>query len=56
MGRGSTNHYRIAFLKKKKALVKVELNVVVNLLRTLLLLLVGSITDDTEYTADFRII
>ena len=40
-----------AFLKKKKALVKVELNDVVNLLRTLLLPLVDSIIDDTEYTA-----
>ena len=40
-----------AFLKKKKALVKVELNDVVNLLRTLLLPVVDSITDDTEYTA-----
>ena len=40
-----------AFLKKKKALVKVELNDVVSLLRTLLLPLVDSIIDDTEYTA-----
>ena len=40
-----------AFLKKKKALVKVELNDVVNLLRTLLLPVVDSITDDTEFTA-----
>ena len=40
-----------AFLKKKKALVNVELNDVVNLLRTLLLPVVDSITDDTEYNA-----
>ena len=40
-----------AFLKKKKALVQAELNDVVNLLRTLLLPLVDSIIDDTEYTA-----
>ena len=40
-----------AFLKKKKALVQAELNDVVNLLRALLLPLVGSIIDDTEYTA-----
>ena len=39
-----------AFLKKKKALVKAELNDVVNLLRTLLLPVVNSIIDDTEYT------
>ena len=40
-----------AFLKKKKALVKAELNDVVNLLRVLLLPIVDSIIDDTEYTA-----
>ena len=40
-----------AFLKKKKALVKAGLNDVVDLLRTLLLPVVNSITDDTEYTA-----
>lgn len=40
-----------AFLKKKKALVKAELVDVVGLLRTLLLPVVDSITDDQKYTA-----
>lgn len=40
-----------AFLKKKKALVKAELVDVVDLLRTLLLPVVDSITDDQKYTA-----
>ena len=40
-----------AFLKKKKALVKVGLNDMINLLRILLLPVVDSIIDDTEYTA-----
>ena len=40
-----------AFLKKKKALRRAELNDVVNLLRTLLLPIVDSITTDTEYIA-----
>ncbi len=38
-----------AFLKKKKALMNVELNDVVSLLRTLLMPIVDSIIDDTEY-------
>ena len=40
-----------AFLKKKKALVKVELTDVVNLLRTLLSPVVDSIIEDMEYNA-----
>ncbi len=40
-----------AFLKKKKALVKAELVDVVDLLRTLLLPVADSITDDQKYTA-----
>lgn len=40
-----------AFLKKKKALVNTELVDVVNLLRTLLLPIVDSITDDKEFVA-----
>lgn len=40
-----------AFLKKKKALVNAELVDVVDLLRTLLLSIVDSITDDQEYAA-----
>ena len=40
-----------AFLKKKKTLVNVELNDVVELLRTMLLPIVESITQDREYVA-----
>lgn len=40
-----------AFLKKKKALVSAEFDDVINLLRTLLLPIVDSITNDREYTA-----
>lgn len=39
-----------AFLKKKKALVSVELDDVADLLRTLLLPIVDSITNNREYT------
>ena len=40
-----------AFLKKKKALVNVELNDVIDLLRAMLLPIVESITQDREYVA-----
>lgn len=38
-----------AFLKKKKALVNVELGEVINMLKTMLLPIVDSITNDTDY-------
>lgn len=40
-----------AFLKKKKALVNVELEKVVSLIKTMLLPIVDSIVSDTEYTS-----
>lgn len=43
-----------AFLKRKKALVNVELVDVVDLLRTLLLPIIDSITGDKEYAANWN--
>ena len=42
-----------AFLKKKKALVNAELEDVVELLKTLLLPIVESITENTDYSAEW---
>ena len=42
-----------AFLKKKKAMVNVELVEVVGMLRTFLLPIVDSITNDTDYSAEW---